>query len=250
MNATGIILAGGKGTRMDYLTKTNHKCLLKVGNFPILTHILFQFHLIGVNKIIVCTGFLSNKIKEYVENNLYKDLFKLSKILNKKINTFSKITISKSNISDSTSQRLFKIKKIIGNNDFLICYGDSLVDLNYRMYNNFVKKNNFCDIILSVSNPKERFGVVNLKKNKVIGFSEKRYNKSRWVNSGWIHIKNRTLKNIKNVDDNFENYLFKKNLKIMAFKNYFYYLPIDNINDLKNANLDWIKNNKTWFSFL
>ena len=69
-------------------------------------------------------------------------------------------------------------------------------------------------------------------------------------NSGWIHIKNRTLKNIKNVDDNFENYLFKKNLKIMAFKNYFYYLPIDNINDLKNANLDWIKNNKTWFSFL
>ena len=249
MNLTGIILAGGKGTRMGNLTEKNHKCLLKIGKFPILAHLIFQLNSFGVNKIVICTGYLSSKIDFYVKKSLNKDLKKLSKILKKKKIKDPKIIINRTKIKDSTSQRIFKAKKLIGKTDLLILYGDSLINLNYKKFQFFIKKNNICDIILSVSNPKEKFGVVKLDKKKVISFTEKSNDKSKWVNSGWIFLKNKILNKIKNIDFNFEHYLFKENLKILAFKNHFYYLPIDNISDLKTANLDWKNNKKNWLKY-
>lgn len=251
METTGIILAGGKGTRMGNLTIVKHKCLLKVGNFPILTHLILQLSCFKIDRVIICSGYLSEKIKIYLKKKLDLDLEKLSKILKIKSYIKPKIIINKSGIKDSTSQRLFKIKKLIGNSNLLILYGDTLMDVNYNKFQIFLKKNmGKSDVILTLSNPKEKFGVVKLKNNKVISFSEKIIDRSRWVNSGWMLVKNKLLKKISNSNINFENYLFKKNLDIKAYKNYFYYQPIDNISDLNNANKNWKKNKKTWFTNL
>ena len=243
-NTIGIILAGGKGTRMGNFTLYNHKCLLKVGNFPILTHLITQLSFLGIHKIVICTGYLSEKIKFYVRGHLKNDFKRLLKNKNIKFIYYPEVYINKTNINDSTSQRIFKAKKVIGRSDLLLLYGDSLVNINPIKFKSFLQKNKSSDIILTVSNPKERFGIVKLKKDKVISFSEKNYDKSKWVNSGWMLLKNKTLKKIKNTCLNFENYIFTKDLEIRAFKNYFYYLPIDNISDLKVANIDWKTNKK------
>lgn len=248
-NLSCLILVGGRGTRMGSLTKNNPKPLLKVGKFTILSHIFTQVRLLGLNKVIFCTGYLSKKIEDYIHKNLILDSNKILKKLNKKKILTPKFYISRSSIDATTSERIINANKIIKRDSLLVIYGDTLLNINYKKFKNYLSKNALADILLKVSNPRERFGVVKILNNKVISFLEKNYDREKWVNSGWMFINNNTLLKINNKKYNFEEYIMKnlKKLNIKIYKNKFYYLPIDNISDLQKANFDWKRNKKIWF---
>ena len=131
----------------------------------------------------------------------------------------------------------------------MLLYGDSLLKLAKNKYQIFLNQSNQCDIVLTVSNPIEKFGIAKFNKSKLVSYSEKKSTKNRWVNSGWIYIKNRIINKIKKIDLNFENTILTKTNKfnILGFKNKNYYMPIDNITDLYKANIDWKNNKKTWY---
>ena len=60
-----IILAGGKGSRLGYLTKNKPKPMIKIGSKPIIRHIINIYRKYNYNKFIICTGYLENEIKKY-----------------------------------------------------------------------------------------------------------------------------------------------------------------------------------------
>jgi len=248
-NIIAVILLGGKSTRMGNLTTIKHKSLLKIGDYTILSHIYTQLRIFGINEVVFCTGFKSIKIVQYSKSKLINDSNKILKILKKKIQNFPKVFFSNLNSNNSTSERIFTAKKLIKQKNILLLYGDTLLKLSKKKYEKFLKDHNKSDIILTISNPTEKFGVVKLNKNKLISFSEKNYSKDRWVNSGWILIRNNIIKKIKRKDLNFEESILTKTNKfnIMCYKNVNYYIPIDNVADLKKANIDWKKNKKVWY---
>tara|TARA_B100000787_G_C16193905_1_gene299348 strand:- start:1582 stop:2370 length:789 start_codon:yes stop_codon:yes gene_type:complete len=249
-NTIAVLFLGGKSTRMGNLTAKKHKSLLNIGGYSILSHIYTQLRIFGIKEIIFCTGYKSNKIIDYSKKKILKDSNKILNIINKKnIKNTPNIFFSNLTEDNSTSQRIFGARKKIGKKNILVLYGDTLLNLSIKKYKTFLNKNMKLDIALTISNPIEKFGVVKLKDDKIISFSEKKSTKTRWVNSGWIFIKNEIIKKIKNIDLNFENTILTKTDKfnILGFKNKNYYMPIDNITDLHNANIDWKNNKKTWY---
>ena len=247
---TAIILLGGKGTRMGSLTRKNPKALLKIGNFTILSHIYSQLRLINISKIILCLGYKNQKIINYCKKQLDKDSDKILNILKKKKNaTKPSINYSVLTEKNSTSERLFKAKKLSKGKNLIVLYGDTLLKLDISKYKSYLMNKPNFDILLTLSNPTEKFGVAKLDKDRVISFSEKNIDKKKWVNSGWMILTSKVIDKIKKKKVNFENYIFNqtRKLKILAFKNKNFYLPIDNAKDLIQAEHFWKNNKKYWF---
>ena len=246
---TAVLLLGGRSTRMGNLTSDKHKCLLTIGKYTILAHIYTQLRILGIKKIVLCTGYKFKKIIQYSKKNLLKDSNSILKILDKENKNIPNIIFSNLASNNTTSERLVAAKKYTKNNDVLLLYGDTLLKLSKNKYLNFLKKNKKSNVILTVSNPIEKFGVAEFKKGKLISFSEKNNVKDKWVNSGWMLIKSNIIEKINRKNLNFEKYILTKinKFNIVAFKNENYYIPIDNVADLNKANNDWKNNKKVWY---
>jgi glucose-1-phosphate cytidylyltransferase len=248
---SAIIMAGGKGTRMGFLTNRNPKCLLKVGGFTILSHLYTQLRVLKIKKIVVATGYLHKKIKKYCKQKLYEDSDNILNILGKKIfsNNYPKITLSSSSLSHSTSQRLLAAKKKIQDDNFIYLYGDTLLKPNFFLLLNNFYKNNFLGVI-TISNPISNFGIITTKKKLVTEFEEKKKIKNIWVNSGWMILNKKIFSYLSNRLCNFESYLFKilvKQKKLGYVKNKGLYIPLDKVDDLELASKVFKKNIKSWF---
>ncbi len=242
-----IILAGGLSSRMGSITKNKHKSMLKIGEYPILAHLYTQLRINKIFEIFISTGHKSNIISSYCINKIKSDSDKILNLLkNKKKYSYPKINISILRSNSSTTERVLKLKKKL-NNEFIVIYGDTLIKPNiiklYKLYNN--RK---ADIVITISKPSPRFGTVKTSNERVTSFSEKKIENEPWVNSGWILMSKLLLKNFSKKKINFEKYLFVncKKTKIFAYKNKSFYLPIDDINDLKKANFFWKSNKKLW----
>jgi glucose-1-phosphate cytidylyltransferase len=245
-----IILVGGFGSRMGNLTKNKHKSMLKIGGFPILAHLYTQLRINFIKKIILCIGYKGQEIIHYKKKALKKDSDKILKLI-KNFNNYDypEIIISKLPPNYSTSQRIFKVKKIIKENNFLLLYGDTLLKANIFKSKKFLITRKIGGI-LTLSKPKPKFGKVEIKNNKIIEYYEKNPSNEPWVNSGWCLIKSKFLCLFKNSKKNFEHYVFNAIIKknnLLAVKNNKFYLPIDSETELNLANKLWKKNKKLWF---
>lgn len=123
---TAIILCGGKGTRLGALSKKIPKTLVKIQNKEILWFIINILKINNFNHFILPIGYKGAKIKEFVEKNFKND---------------KEIEIFQTGLNSSISSRIFKVKKLIKSNDFLLLNGDAIFNFNIdKMYKDHVKK--------------------------------------------------------------------------------------------------------------
>ena len=128
-----VILAGGFGTRLPEYTKKVPKPMVKVNNKPILIHIINHYIKFGLKDFIIAAGYKANVIKRY---------FKLSPI--KKC----KVQIINTGDKSMTGGRLKRLKRYIGNETFMMTYGDGLSNVNLKKllkFHNRYKKVNYAD---------------------------------------------------------------------------------------------------------
>ena len=154
-NLVAIILCGGKGVRLRPLTNDTPKPLIHIDNKPILSHVIKHLRTHGIKKFVIATGYQSNKIKEFMEET-YIDLdYKL--------------------VDSGDTGILARVKDCIKgiNSDFLLCYGDTISDINLTDLVKFHRKNSESVTISSfpIMIP---FGVMEVdENNNVKSFNEK-----------------------------------------------------------------------------
>ena len=119
-----VILAGGLGTRLSEYTESIPKPMVKIANKPIIELIIKHYNKFGFNNFIIAGGYKYKQIKDYFERNLIK--------LN--------INIVNTGKKSMTGGRLARLKKIIGNERFLLTYGDGLSDINIKKLIRFHQK--------------------------------------------------------------------------------------------------------------
>ena len=165
-----VILAGGLGTRLSEETKKKPKPMVNIGKDPILLHIIRIYSRFNFNKFIIAGGYKINFIKEF---------FKKRKIKNldiKVINTGNK---------SMTGGRIYRLKKYLKDDKFMLTYGDGLanIDLNklIRFHNNSKKI-----ATLTVVRPPARWGHVTVKKKLITKFEEKNQLNEGWINGGFF----------------------------------------------------------------
>ncbi|MAV63581.1 MAG: glucose-1-phosphate cytidylyltransferase [Candidatus Marinimicrobia bacterium] len=186
-----VILAGGFGTRISEYTDVIPKPMIRIGNEPIINHIMTIYSKHGFNDFIIALGYKSEVIKEYFLNfkNLNSDLE-----INLKDGTknFLKTTEIDWNIklvntgkSSMTGGRILRLKRYIGNETFMLTYGDGVSDINIKKLIEFHKNNSKVATVTAVR-PVARFGELQIKDKNVISFSEKPQTQKGWINGGFF----------------------------------------------------------------
>ena len=204
---TFVIMAGGLGKRLRPFTKNTPKPMLKIGNKPILEHIILKAKSNGFKNFIISVHYLHQKITNYFQDG-------------KKFNVKIKYIYEK--IPKGTAAGLKKLK--IKNKDpILVTNGDVISNVDYARIIEY-HKNNKSDATVVIRNitQKNHYGVVKLKNTKVIGFEEKQSFIIN-INTGIYVLNNNLLRLLNNEHEDMPNFLEKlrkKNKKVIAYPIY------------------------------
>ena len=188
-----IILAGGFGTRLSEFTELIPKPMVRVGDKPIIWHIMNHYANYGHNDFYLALGYLSEVIKKYflTYQSLQSD-FSVS-LKSGDVNFFNSTSLNwKVNCIDTgeatlTGKRISKLQKYISNEPFLLTYGDGLSNVNIEDLVKFHKSHNKM-ITMTAVRPKARFGELSIDGNKVVDFKEKPQMAEGWINGGFFVI--------------------------------------------------------------
>ena len=224
-----VILAGGLGTRISEYTKTIPKPMIKVLKKPLIYFIMKHYANYGFKDFYIALGYKGYIIKRYFEKNKFGWNINL-------IDTGQKTM---------TGGRLKRLKKHLGNQPFMLTYGDGLSNVNIKKLLSFHKKNKKL-VTLTAARPPARFGAIKILGNKVEYFKEKSKLDAGWINGGFFVIQPQFLDYIKNDQTFLERepmeFLTKKD-QLAAFKHYDFWQCMDTKRDMDNLNITLKKNN-------
>ena len=192
-----VILAGGFGTRLSEYTKTIPKPMINIDGKPILLHIMKFYAKHGFKNFYIALGYRGKIIKKF---------------FNKKFFDWN-INLIETGKNTMTGGRLKRLKKYVGNETFMMTYGDGLSNVNLKKLLKFHKKNKKL-VTLTAVRPPARFGALKLKGHNVNYFKEKSQLDEGWINGGFFVMEPKFLKFIKN--DN--TYLEREPLEQMTKK--------------------------------
>ncbi len=226
-----VILAGGFGTRLAEETHQLPKPMIKIGEDPIISHIIKHFRKFNFDKIVICAGYKKDSIEKYFLNE-------------------QNIQVVDTGLNTQTAARIKKIKEFINDDEnFFMTYGDGLSNVNINELLSFHKKNNKIATLTAVR-PIPRFGHITLKDDKVIKFKEKDFLSEGWINGGFFVLNKKVFNYINDKEDciferePLEN--LSKDGELMAFKHEGFWHPIDTLRDKNFLNDLFKKGNAPW----
>ena len=222
-----IIMCGGKGTRIIGLTKDLiPKCLIKFNKITFLELLIKKINILGIKKIIFCTGHLSNQIENFLDD---------FKIYNKEMDL--NFIISKESIPLGTAGALKLCSNKLDGDTSIIFNGDTFVNNNLEKYKDWHFNNNYeISIMLSFVLNASKFGSVQLLNSKIENFKEKKNNFFRYVYNGIFISKNEYLDKIELKFSNVEDTFFQNNIEYLyGYKSFSNFYDIGTIQGYKRA---------------
>ena len=213
-----VILAGGKGTRISEYTNTIPKPMIRIGNKPIIEHIILIYKKYGINKFIIAAGYKSEIIKKYFKKKKYKN-----------------IRVVDTGLNSLTGKRIKKLSKFIKDENFFLTYGDGLSDINIKkLLLNHKKSKKIAT--MTIVHPPARFGEVEFKKNLITNFEEKPQLQKGWINGGFFvfepsFLKFLSYKNVMLEREPIQRLVKKKQLNAYIHKGFWFCM--DSLRDKK-----------------
>ena len=189
-----VILAGGMGTRISEESHLRPKPMIEIGSRPILWHIMKIYSTYGFNEFIICCGYRGYMIKEYFANYyLHRSdvTFDFSNKNNIQVHNNVaepwKVTLADTGERTETGGRIRRVNAYVGEQPFLMTYGDGVGDVNINALIDQHKQSGRVATLTAVQ-PTGRYGVLDLDENKncVVGFREKAKEDTNWINAGFM----------------------------------------------------------------
>ena len=215
-NMQTLLLCGGEGTRLHPLTKKIPKPLVKIKSKTIIDYIIEHLHKSGLREFLICSGYKSNLMSRH---------FKKYKSIDAKIINSGKVDIL---------QRILDCKSMIGN-DFMICYGDTIANVNIKKLYAFHKSHSKIATVCSYQ-LKQNFGIIKKNdENLVISFNEKpEYPGS--INIGYFIFNKKIFKHIHSANNWLDliNILIEKK-QLFSYEHDGIHITINTLNELALA---------------
>lgn len=248
-----FILCGGFGTRLDLEGKNIPKALVKIGNQPILIHLIENFIDQDFNEFVICLGYK----KKLIENYFFKHFKKIDLIKKKKYKIFTtkinnkiiKIFLVDTYLNTGTGGRIKIANKILNNKkDFLMTYCDGLANINLKKLIKSHKKSKKFVTVTAVQ-PYHRYGILKIKNNLVIEFNNENPKQNIRINGGFFIIKPKALKFVKENKIFWENEPMNKLInskQLNSFKHNYFWSSLDTQKDKKFFNDLWKSKKLYW----
>jgi glucose-1-phosphate cytidylyltransferase len=187
-----VLFAGGLGTRISEETDARPKPMVEIGGKPILWHIMKMYSQFGFNDFIICLGYKGYIIKEYFMHYYMHNSDLSISLKNNNIEAFYtatesfNVTLVDTGLSTKTAGRLKRVQQYIGNEDFMLTYGDGVADINLHELLNFHKQHGKLATVTAVQ-PEARFGAMEIGEDGIVkNFKEKPIGDGKWINGGFF----------------------------------------------------------------
>lgn len=250
-----VILAGGYGTRLSEETHVKPKPMIEIGGMPILWHIMKIYSHYGYNDFIICLGYKGSYIKEWF-NNYYLhhsdvtfDFESNSMVFHNTRSDKWKVTLVDTGEETMTGGRIKRIQPYIGDETFMLTYGDGVSDINLHKLIEFHKKNKKAATVTAVI-PEGRFGVVHIDgSHNVTAFNEKKDNKGK-ISGGFFVLEPEVFDHITEGDGTvFERVTLEKLVAMGSFAAYpheGFWKAMDTLGDKHRLEDMWKEGRAPW----
>lgn len=253
-----VILAGGFGSRLSEATNLIPKPMVEIGGKPILWHIMKIYSHYGINEFVICCGYKQYVIKEYFANyfrhncDMTVDLSNNTTLVHDNHSEKWKVTMVDTGLNTMTGGRVKRIQQYVGNERFLLTYGDGVTDLNIA---DSIQAHIDSGAALSLTafKPAGKFGSlqINPENSMVQSFLEKPDGDGNWINAGFFVCEPEVFDYIPEHDD---ACIFEKSPlesivkagKMHAFKHKGFWKPMDMLRDNTELNEMWDKGIAPW----
>lgn len=189
-----VILAGGLGTRISEESHLRPKPMIEIGDHPILWHIMKIYSHYGFNDFIICLGYKGYIIKEYfadyylhTSDITFDFTNQNSMLVHNNVAEPWKVTLVDTGLNTQTGGRIQRIQKYIGNEPFMLTYGDGVSDINIPDLINHHHKHKPL-VTMTAIQPGGRFGVLDIDhtSSNIKKFVEKAKEDGGWINGGFM----------------------------------------------------------------
>ena len=194
-----LLLAGGFGTRLSEETDIKPKPMVEIGGYPILWHIMKTYSQYGFNEFVVLLGYKGYYIKEYFANYFLHQSDVTIDISNGSMEVHNnssepwKVTLLDTGLHSMTGGRIKRAQDYIGDETFMLTYGDGVADINIKELVRFHKEHGKA-MTMTSAQPDGRFGALDIdENNQVKEFKEKPKGDGSWINADILCVNRKFL---------------------------------------------------------
>ena len=250
-----IILAGGLGTRLSEETTIKPKPMVEIGGRPILWHIMKIYSHYGFKEFIICLGYKGYMIKEYFANyflhqsDITVDLEKNKIEVHNNYAEPWKVTLVDTGDNTMTGGRILRVKEYVGNETFMMTYGDGVANINVKELIEFHKSKNKIATV-TATQPTGKFGALKINKDYLVNsFQEKPDGDGSWINGGFFVLEPSVFKYLENDNTIFEREPLEnlsKDNELTAYYHNGFWMPMDKLSDKITLNNLWDNKKAQW----
>ena len=224
-----VILAGGFGTRISEESQYKPKPMIEIGGKPILWHIMKEYSYYGFNEFVICGGYKQHVIKEWFADYFLHNsdiTFDFTKgkndmIIHNQTCEPWKVTVVDTGLRTMTGGRIKRIQPYVGNETFMMTYGDGVCDVNIKELLEFHKEHGKLATLTAVMQDQSK-GVLDIDEdNAVKSFREKSLSDGVPINAGYMVLEPKVFDYIKGDETIFEQDPLKRlanDGELMSFK--------------------------------
>ena len=254
-----VILAGGRGTRLAEETGIRPKPMVEVGSKPILWHIMKIYASFGIKDFVVAAGYKGEIIKEYfsnfyLHNNDYEfDLQSGDKTLLSHGEIDWTVSVVDTGVNTNTAGRVAQLKGLLGDDDFMLTYGDGVADIDLDALRAFHDGHDKLATVTAVR-PPARFGALEISDGLVRRFLEKPQTESGWINGGFFVFRPGMFDYVKHIDPDDEDQSLERAVleimsndgQLMANTHRGFWHPMDTLRDRQVLERLWESGQAPW----
>ena len=250
-----IILAGGFGTRLSEYTDVIPKPMAKIGDKPILWHIMKIFEHHALNDFVLALGYKNEIIKEYfskyslLNSDFSIDLKSGNMEMHQVQSEDWNVTLVDTGLDTMTGGRIKRLKDFVGNQTFMVTYGDGVGNIDIKNLIKFHKSHKTLATVTAVRH-QARFGELEIVDDCVKSFKEKPQLDQGWINGGFFVLEPEVFDLISDDSVMFERQPLEElstEENLMAYKHHGFWKCMDTKRDLEILNDLW-NTNPPWFS--
>lgn len=250
-----VILAGGFGTRLSEETDLKPKPMVLIGGKPILWHIMKIYSKYGFNEFIICLGYKGYVIKEYFANyflhmsNVTFDLAENRMEIHQNFAEPWKVTLVDTGAETMTGGRVKRIQPYVGDEPFLLTYGDGVADVDVTALLNFHRSHGRL-VTVTAAQPTGRFGALNLDdRGGVLSFQEKPAGDGAWINGGFFVMESAVFDYIAGDATVLERdplEALANDGQLVAYRHNGFWQPMDTLRDKQHLEDLWNQGKAPW----
>lgn len=249
-----VILAGGLGTRLSEETEIKPKPLVEIGDEPILWHIMKIYSHYGFKEFLVALGYKGSTIKRYFldYHSLQRDM---TVDLGKGVSEFRDaeaddwiVHLVDTGKESMTGGRVKRLAEHIGNETFMLTYGDGVSDVNIKQLVDFHRSHGKLATVTAV-HPPARFGEMLVNDDMTAGFSEKPQTKEGWINGGFMVLEPRILDYLDGDSSVFEIDVLERLAgegQLVAHRHAGFWQCMDTLRDKRQLESAWDEGTAPW----